>query len=60
MYGHVGADLITLCSMLLIPVTMHNVPEEQVYRPHAWASFGTESLEAADYAACKHYGPMYG
>ncbi len=59
-YGHVGADLITLCSMLRIPVTMHNVPEEQVYRPHAWASFGTESLEAADYAACKHYGPMYG
>ncbi len=59
-YGHVGADLITLCSMLRIPVTMHNVPEEKVYRPHAWASFGTENLEAADFAACKHYGPMYG
>jgi L-fucose isomerase len=59
-YGHVGADIITLCSMLRIPVTMHNVPEEDVYRPHAWSAFGTDCLEAADYAACKHYGPMYG
>ena len=59
-YGHVGADLITLASMLRIPVTMHNVPEEKVYRPHAWASFGTEDAQAADYAACKHYGPLYG
>ncbi|MGN1059689.1 MAG: L-fucose isomerase, partial [Clostridia bacterium] len=57
--GHVGADLITLCSMLRIPVTMHNVPEEKIYRPHAWASFGTEDAQAADYAACKKYGPMY-
>lgn len=59
-YGHVGADIITLCSMLRIPVSMHNVPEEDVYRPHAWSAFGTDCLEAADYAACKHYGPMYG
>ena len=59
-YGHVGADLITLASMLRIPVTMHNVPEEKVYRPHAWASFGTQDAQAADYAACKHYGPLYG
>ena len=58
-YGHVGADLITLASMLRIPVTMHNVPEEKVYRPHAWASFGTQDPQAADYAACKHYGPLY-
>ena len=48
-YGHVGADLITLASMLRIPVTMHNVPAEKVYRPHAWASFGTQDQQAADY-----------
>ena len=59
-YGHVGADLITLASMLRIPVTMHNVPQEHVYRPHAWASFGTEDKQAADYAACRKYGPLYG
>lgn len=58
-YGHVGADLITLASMLRIPVAMHNVPAEQVYRPHAWAAFGTKDTEAADFAACKHYGPLY-
>ena len=58
-YGHAGADLITLASMLRIPVTMHNVPAEKVYRPHAWASFGTQDMQAADYAACKHYGPLY-
>ena len=55
----IGADLITLCSMLRIPVTMHNVPEETVYRPHAWASFGTEDAQAADYAACKKCGQRY-
>ena len=59
-YGHVGADLITLASMLRIPVTMHNVPADKVYRPHAWAAFGTQDTQAADYAACKHYGPLYG
>lgn len=59
-YGHVGAELITLCAMLRIPVNMHNVPQEQVYRPHSWAAFGTKDAEAADYAACKHYGPLYG
>ena len=58
-YGHVGAELITLCSMLRIPVTMHNVPADQVFRPHCWASFGTQDAQAADYAACKHYGPLY-
>ncbi|WP_415968114.1 L-fucose isomerase [Gemmiger formicilis] len=58
-YGHVGADLITLASMLRIPVAMHNVPNEKVYRPHSWAAFGTKDTEAADYAACKQYGPLY-
>ena len=58
-YGHVGADLLTLASMLRIPVTMHNVPDGQVYRPHGWAAFGTENAEAADYKACAAYGPLY-
>ena len=59
-YGHVGADLVTLASMLRIPVALHNVPEEKLYRPHAWAAFGTKDTEAADFAACKYYGPLYG
>ena len=58
-YGHVAADLITLASMLRIPVSMHNVEDEKIYRPHTWAAFGTDNLEAADFAACKHYGPLY-
>lgn len=58
-YGHVGADLITLASMLRIPVAMHNVPDEQIYRPHGWAAFGTADLEAADYKACEAYGSLY-
>lgn len=58
-YGHVGADLITLASMLRIPVTMHNVPAEKIYRPHTWASFGTEDTQAADFKACATYGPLY-
>lgn len=58
-YGHVGADLITLASMLRIPVALHNVPEEKVYRPHSWAAFGTKDTESADFAACKQYGPLY-
>ncbi len=59
-YGHVGAELITLASMLRIPVNMHNVSTEKVYRPHCWAAFGTGGAEAADYLACRTYGPMYG
>ena len=59
-YGHVGAELVTLASMLRIPVAMHNVPEEKVYRPHSWSAFGTQDTQAADFAACKHYGPLYG
>lgn len=58
-HGHVGAELITLASMLRIPVTMHNVSDEKVFRPHAWASFGTENSEAADFKACATYGPLY-
>ena len=59
-YGHVGAELITLASMLRIPVAMHNVPEENIFRPKCWASFGTKDTEAADFAACRHFGPLYG
>lgn len=58
-HGHIGADLITLASMLRIPVTMHNVDEEKIFRPHVWSSFGTQNLEAADLAACKAFGPLY-
>lgn len=58
-YGHIGADLITLASMLRIPVSMHNVPEEKIYRPHCWGAFGTADRQAADYLACRTYGPLY-
>ncbi len=58
-YGHVGAELITLAAMLRIPVNMHNVEAGRVFRPHAWAAFGTEDPEAADYRACRTYGPLY-
>lgn len=59
-YGHIGAKLITLASMLRIPVSMHNVPEDQIFRPHAWAAFGTTNAENADYRACANYGPIFG
>ena len=58
-YGHVGADLITLASMLRIPVSMHNVEDERIFRPHVWSSFGTQDYEMADFAACKAFGPLY-
>ena len=58
-YGHIGADILTLASMLRIPVSMHNVPADKVYRPHAWSAFGTTNLEDADYRACAAYGPLY-
>lgn len=58
-YGHIGKDLITLASMLRIPVAMHNVPDEDIYRPHCWSAFGTSDLEGADYRACKNYGSLY-
>ena len=57
-YGHIGADLITLCSMLRIPVAMHNVPVEKILRPAAWNAFGMDK-EGADFRACKNYGPLY-
>ncbi len=57
-YGHIGADLITLCSMLRIPVSMHNVPEEKIFRPSSWNAFGMDK-EGADYRACAAYGPLY-
>ena len=59
-YGHIGHKLITLASMLRIPVNMHNVPPERIFRPGAWAAFGTKDPEGADYRACKNFGPLYG
>ena len=59
-YGHIGADLITLASMLRIPVCMHNVPREKIYRPSMWDAFGTNDLEGADFRACAALGPIYG
>lgn len=58
-YGHIGEQLITLASMLRIPVSMHNVEDGKVFRPHAWSAFGTKDAESADYRACKAYGPLY-
>lgn len=59
-YGHVGDFFISLASMLRIPVSMHNVPEERIFRPSAWSAFGTKDLEGADFRACENYGPLYG
>ncbi|MEI0524545.1 L-fucose isomerase [Brachyspira murdochii] len=59
-YGHIGADLITLASMLRIPVSMHNVSEDRIFRPKAWKAFGTKDAEGADFRACKHFGPLFG
>lgn len=59
-YGHVGADLITLASMLRIPVSMHNVAESDIFRPSTWNAFGTQDPEGADYRACAALGPIYG
>ena len=58
-YGHIGADLITLCSMLRIPVSMHNVPEDKIFRPASWSAFGMDK-EGQDFRACAAYGPLYG
>ena len=57
-YGHIGADLITMCSMLRIPVCMHNVDEDKIYRPASWNAFGMDK-EGQDYRACQAYGPLY-
>jgi L-fucose isomerase len=57
-YGHIGHDLISLASMLRIPVCMHNVSKEKIFRPSAWNAFGSD-VEGADYRACSVYGPLY-
>ncbi len=58
-YGHIGADLIALASLLRIPVCLHNVADERVFRPSAWVHFGTKDLESADFRACANFGPLY-
>jgi L-fucose/D-arabinose isomerase len=58
--GHIGGDLIALAAMLRIPVYMHNVAEEKIFRPSAWTEFGANEPQAADFAACKNFGPLYG
>ena len=58
-YGHIGADLVTLASMLRIPVYMHNLPDEAIFRPSAWNAFGTADMEGADFRACQNFGPLY-
>ena len=58
-YGHIGADIITLCSMLRIPVSMHNVAEDKIFRPAVWNAFGTQELESADFRACEAFGALY-
>jgi L-fucose/D-arabinose isomerase len=58
-YGHIGAKMLTLASMLRIPVSMHNVPTENVFRPKVWSSFGSQDLESADFRACANFGPSF-
>jgi L-fucose isomerase len=58
-YGHIGADLISLASILRIPVSMHNVLEEKIFRPSAWSAFGASDFTGADYRACANFGPIY-
>jgi len=59
-YGHIGSDLITLASILRIPVCMHNLDERTIFRPSAWSAFGTDDLTGADYRTCANFGPLYG
>ena len=59
-YGHIGEDLINLAALLRIPVSMHNVPAERLFRPSVWSSLGTADPEGADYRACATFGPLYG
>ncbi len=59
-YGHVGADMMALSSILRIPVAMHNVPNEQIFRPNGWGLFGDGDAQGADYRACANFGPLYG
>jgi L-fucose isomerase len=59
-YGHIGADMLSLAALLRIPVTMHNVSEERVFRPSVWNAFGAQDPIGADYRACANFGPLYG
>ncbi len=59
-YGHIGADLVALASILRIPVAMHNLPEETLFRPSAWGMFGAMDPQGADFRACANFGPLYG
>jgi L-fucose isomerase len=59
-FGHFGADLITLASVLRIPVSMHNVADDQLFRPSAWSAFGAMDIQGADFRACANFGPLYG
>ena len=59
-YGHIGPQLLTLASMLRIPVNMHNVAAGKIFRPSAWSMFGTGNDEGADFRACRNFGPLYG
>ena len=58
-YGHIGSQLITLASMLRIPIALSNADEDKILRPSTWGAFGTKDLEGADYRACKNFGPLY-
>jgi L-fucose isomerase len=58
-YGHIGADLFSLASVLRIPVYMHNVDRARILRPSAWAAFGTDNLMGADFRACANFRPLY-
>ena len=59
-FGHIGADLVSLASILRIPVAMHNLPEESLFRPSAWGMFGAMDPQGADFRACANFGPLYG
>ena len=58
--GHIGDELITLAAMLRIPVYMHNIDEKRIFRPSAWIEFGANEPQAAEFAACRNFGPLYG
>ena len=58
-YGHIGKDLITLASMYRIPVSLHNIEDKDLFRPHSWSAFGTKDLESADYRACAFYKELF-
>ncbi|HEX7973868.1 MAG TPA: L-fucose isomerase, partial [Anaerolineales bacterium] len=59
-YGHIGADLLALAAMLRIPVSMHNVAQEKIFRPSTWSAFGAMDPQGADFRACAAFGPLYG